>query len=162
MQTTMERDTLETAAETFHRILVPVDLRVPSQRALRVAIELRHRFGAQVCVFHVVRTDENDHFLAGIGSPVTRSDLLEGGRADVRQFVRDVVPGELEAIEVEAKVENDVVTAIRAQARAWDATLVILSSEHHPSLRRTHSEKLSKSLAIPVLLLEPPPVAKKA
>lgn len=156
MQTTIEPDTLETAAETFHRILVPVDLRVPSQRALRVAVELRHRFGAQVCVFHVVHSDENDHFLAGIGSPITRSDLLEGGRADVRQFVRDVAPGELDAIECEAQLDRDIVAAIRDKAREWDATLVVLSPEHHPSLRRTHSEKLTKSLDVPVLMLEPP------
>ena len=88
---TMEQGTSESAAAaTFRRILVPVSLRMPSHRAIQVAGELRRRFGGLVCVFHVVSSDENDHFLSGLGSPTTRSDLRAEGSDELRQFVHDV------------------------------------------------------------------------
>ena len=155
------RTTENVAAATFRRILVPISLRVPSQRGLEVAVELRRRFGARVSVFHVVRADENDQFLAGVGSPITRTDLLEEGRADVRQFVQKVAAEEADAIECETTIADDYVTAIRDRASEWQATLIILSPESHPALRRTHSEKLVKSLPVPVLVLEPPAATTK-
>jgi nucleotide-binding universal stress UspA family protein len=159
---TDERETPDSAAAaTFRRILVPVSLREPSHRAIHVAVELRRRFGGRVCAFHAVHSDENDHFLAGIGSPTTRSDVLEEGNAELRQFVREVEPAEADAIECSATMEDDYVAAIRAKASEWDATLLVLSPESHPALRRTHSEKLMKSLAVPVLVLEPAPPAPK-
>jgi nucleotide-binding universal stress UspA family protein len=158
----MEQGTSESAAAaTFRRILVPVSLRMPSHRAIQVAGELRRRFGGLVCVFHVVSSDENDHFLSGLGSATTRSDLRAEGSDELRQFVHDAAPAEADAVECEATVDRDYVAAIRAKAREWEATLVVLSPESHPSLLRAHSEKLMKSLDVPVLVLEPPPVSKQ-
>jgi nucleotide-binding universal stress UspA family protein len=148
------------AAAPFRRILVPVDFHMPSHRAVCVAIELRRRFGASVCVFHAVRGDENDQFLAGLGSPASREDLLDEASAELRRFLQTVVPEDADAIECDARMEDDYVGAIRAKASEWEATLLVLSPESHPSLLRTHSEKLMKSLTVPVLLLEPPPASK--
>jgi nucleotide-binding universal stress UspA family protein len=157
METSAPAPTETAAAAIFRRILVPVDLRARSQRALQVALELRRRFDARICVLHVVRSDENDHFLAGIGSPITRSELLEEGNAEVRQFVRGIAPEDAAGrIESEAVFERDYVTAVRAKADDWEPTLVVLSPDTHPSLLRTHAEKLVKSLDVPVLVLEPP------
>jgi nucleotide-binding universal stress UspA family protein len=157
------RDTSESSTSgTFRRILVPIDLRVPARRdrrALEVAVELGRSFGGHVCAFHVVGSDENDHFLAGIGSPITRSDLLDEGSTGLRQFVRDVAPAEADAIECEARVESDYVEAIRTKAKEWEPTLLVLSAHSHPSLLRSRSEKLMKSLDVPVLLLDPPHTA---
>jgi nucleotide-binding universal stress UspA family protein len=160
METAQPAPTESAAAATFRRILVPVDLRARSQRALHIALELRRRFDARICVLHVVRSDENDHFLAGIGSPITRSELLEEGNAEVRQFVRGIAPQDADGIESEAVFERDYVAAVRAKADDWEPTLVVLSPDAHPSLLRTHAEKLVKALDVPVLVLEPP--AKKA
>ena len=149
-----QREPTETAM--FRRILVPVSLRKPSHRAVRIAAELHRRLGASVCVFEAVHSGENDHYLAGLGSPISRSDLLEDGRAELRQFVEDVAPAEANAIECDANLEESSMDAIRTKAREWGATLLVLSPESHPSLLRTHSEKLMRSLAVPVLVLEPP------
>jgi len=157
---TIEQPTSETttAIETFQRVLVLVDPDVTSHRALRVAVELRRRFGSSVCVFHVARTDENDHFLNALGSTITRTDLIDEGSAALREFVREAVPDIADTVECEALPENDYVGTIRAKVRAWQPTLIVLSREPRPSLlRRTHAEKLVKSLDVPVLLLEPPP-----
>lgn len=155
---TIEQPTSEsTAGETFQRVLVLVDPDVTAHRALRVAVELRRRFGSSVCVFHVARTDENDHFLNALGSTITRTDLIEEGSAALREFVREAVPDIADAVECEALPENDYVGTIRAKVRAWRPTLIVLSREPRPSLLRTHTEKLVKSLDVPVLLLEPPP-----
>jgi nucleotide-binding universal stress UspA family protein len=154
---TARREPIESSsASTFRRILVPINLRTPSHRAVRIAAELHRQFDADVCVFYAVHSDANDQFLAGLGSSIGRRDMLDEGRDELRQFVRDVAPAEADAIECDANLEENTVEAIRTKVHEWGATLLVLSPEAHPSLLRTHSEKLMKSLAVPVLLLEPP------
>lgn len=155
---TIEQSTSElTTPETFRRVLALVDFDPLSHRALHVAVELRRRFGGSVCAFHVARSDENDHFLNALGSPITRSDLIEEGSAELREFVRDVEPEAADVIECDARPEEDYVRTVLAKVHEWAPTLVVVGREHKTSLLRTHTEKLVKSLDVPVLLLEPPP-----
>lgn len=142
----------------FSRVLVPVNFSAVSRKAVHTALELQRCCDARVCVFHVSHGGEDDGFLAGLGSPADRGDLTGGaggGSAAVRRFVSHIAPGSEAKVECDAAVGDDYVAAIREKVQHWRPTLVVLSHLSHSSLLRTHSEKLTQSLNVPVLLLHP-------
>jgi nucleotide-binding universal stress UspA family protein len=141
-------------AAIFRRVLVPIDFKMVSHRAVGVALELRRLFGAQVCMFNLTRMDENDHFLAGTGSRTSSGDLVEQGHGALRRFVDNIAPGQADQFEYDVKVADNYVAGIRDKMKTWEATLLVLSHEHHASLLRTHSERIAHSLDVPVLLLQ--------
>ena len=148
---TAEQDTPENdATAIFRRILVPVDFSMASHQGVFLALELRRLYGSKICVFHATHGGENDQFLAGLGSPASASDLID--TSPVRRFLNNIAPEQSDAVECDTAMEDDYVTSIHAKAKKWEATLVVLSHESHPSLLRTHSEKLMKVLDVPVLV----------
>lgn len=151
----------QTAATIFSRVLVPVNFSAASQQAVHAALQLQRQCGARVCVFNVSHASENDQFLATLGSPAEREDLRggEGGSSSdtVKRFVRNIAPGSEETVECAGKIGDDYVAAILNKAQEWKASLVILSHVPHPSLLRTHTEKLMQAIDLPVLLLQPSP-----
>ena len=151
----VERETQSSeVGAIFRRILVPVDFKMVSHRAVYVALEFRRLFAARVCVFNLTRMDENDQFLAGTGSPTSASDLVEEGNSALRRFVDNIAPGQAGEVDYDVKVADNYVGGIRDKTKAWEATLLVLSHEHHASLLRTHSERIARSLDVPVLLLQ--------
>jgi nucleotide-binding universal stress UspA family protein len=151
----VERETQSSeVAAIFRRVLVPVDFKMVSHRAVYVALEFRRLFGARVCVFNLTRMDENDQFLAGTGSPTGASDLVEEGHSALWRFVDNIAPRQADQVEYDVQVADDYVGGIRDKMKTWEPTLLVLSHEHHASLLRTHSERIVRSLDVPVLLLQ--------
>ena len=147
-------------AAIFRRVLVPVDFSMVSQRAVFVALDFHRLFGARVCLFNLTHAGANDQFLAGIGSPTTAGNLIGDGCAALSRFVNNIAPGHADVAEYDVKIADDYVGGIRDKVSEWGATLLILSHEHHAALLRTHSERIAKSLVVPVLLLQQAPDPK--
>jgi nucleotide-binding universal stress UspA family protein len=146
--------TVDDAGSIFSRILVPVDFSHACHSAVYAALELQRVCGARVCVFNLSRADENDHFLSGLGNPATSEDIVLGASAAVQRFVNNIAPGQADAVECEAMIGDDYVAGICAKARAWGASLLVLSREPHHGVLRTHSEKIMNSIHVPVLLIQ--------
>ena len=153
MQSIEEIEQEDDATAMFRRILVPVDFSAVSHRAVYAALEFQRVYGSQLCVFHAAHGGGNDQFLAGLGSPTSTGDVAD--TSAVRRFLNNIAPGRVDAVECDATMDDDYVASIQSKTRKWGATMIILSHEPHTSLLRTHSEKIMKSLEVPVLLLPP-------
>jgi nucleotide-binding universal stress UspA family protein len=140
--------------QLFRRVLVPIDFFEGSRRALAMALDFRDRYGAEIHLFRLTESSENDRFLAGVGGDsIPPNGLVQDAQARLRRFVENVFPGRGDHVNVHASVGNELAHDIAAAADKVGATLVILGAEAKQSLLRTNAEKIIKSLHASVLLI---------
>ncbi len=140
--------------DTFRKILVPVDMSTDSHYALEVALELQSRFGSEVEIVTLTEFGENEEFNRGLGAERTDDDLEDSARERLRRFVENVAPDAIDRVVCRAIEEVDLPNGIDHLATDWGATLVVLTSHDRPGVFRTLSEKIMKTLDVPVLLLK--------
>jgi nucleotide-binding universal stress UspA family protein len=143
--------------ELFRRILVPLDFFEGSRRALATALELRRQYGAEVHLFRLTESSENDRFLAGVGAEgVAPNGMVGDAQARILRFVENVFPGQSREVQVHATVGNELPKDIADAADKVGATLVIIAAEAKQTVLRSNVEKIIKGLGASVLLLRVP------
>jgi nucleotide-binding universal stress UspA family protein len=142
------------SANAFDRILVPVDFSLESQTAIEMALELRSRFGSEVCLFNLTTVGTNDDFRRGLGANCSTADLERDGKERLRMLVEKVSPGASEGVGLQVYVGDDVARWVHDVASAWPATLVVLSSHPSHTVFRSLAEKIVRALKIPMLILQ--------
>lgn len=141
----------------FARLFVPIDFTIACHRAFGVALELKRAFGSTVCLFHLTMSHTTDEFLGGLGNPAGPADLLARAELRLRDFVENVAPEYVDAIELRTGLEMTPIADIQHEARRWRATLVIATAEFKAGLYRSPAEKLVHRSDIPLLLIPTTP-----
>jgi len=90
----------EKDAPRLSHILAPVDFSKPSDKALRVAVELARRFQSRLTILHVVFSPPPPRRLAALAAELV-SGALQQARHDMAALAKKVVP---EGLTVNAKV----------------------------------------------------------
>jgi nucleotide-binding universal stress UspA family protein len=142
------------ATSVFERVLVPVDFSIESQAGIETALELKRRFGSQVCLFNLTTLGTNDDFRRGPKVPSAHHDLEREGKERLRILVEALVPGASSEVSVQVYVGEDVARWVHDVAIAWSATLVVLSSHPSHTVFRSLTEKIMRALKIPLLILK--------
>ena len=146
------------AAQTFMRILVPVDFDTGSRRALATALLLQDRLGSEVHLFHLAEPGENERFLAGVGGNAAKpGDLLADAKDRLSRFVENLYPGRSGEVRVHVRGGIDVIDSVRKVANDVAATLVLLAGTPKHQIFRTQLEKIVRELDAPVMLINVPP-----
>ena len=149
----------------FHTVC-PTDLSEFSDCALRRALALARWFDARLTALHVIPSAA---WAAGGGDYLALSaDLLRAQRADAeRELNRSLEPLLGEGVPIETRIrEGDPARAIRAEAEALAADLVVMGTHGRSGFERLFlgsvAEKLLRTAPCPVLTIgteQPPAVA---
>jgi hypothetical protein len=148
-------DNLAGGTRIFERILVLVDFNASPRETVGAALELHRVLGSHVRLFEMPELTGGDEFLAGLGSPsVIGADLDEEGKGRLARFIRNVAPEYVDQVEVDARLDVDAISALKAEAKRWGPTLVIAAAESHGRLfLRSQAEKLVHGLDVPILVV---------
>jgi nucleotide-binding universal stress UspA family protein len=138
----------------FERVLVPVDFSVDSQAGIDVALELKRRFGSEVCLFNLTTLGTNDDFRRAVDSTGEPPDLERDGKERLRILVDALAPGASKDVTLQVFVGEDVARWVHDVATSWPATLVVLSSHPSHTVFRSLTEKIMRALKIPLLILK--------
>lgn len=142
------------AARIFDRVLVPVDFSLESQVAIDMALELKRRFGSEVCLFNLTTLGTNDDFRRGLGDGYTTTDLEREGKERLRILIDTLSPGASGDVGVQVYVGEDVARWVHDVAISWPATLVVLAAHPSHTVFRSLTEKIMRALKIPLLILK--------
>src|SRR5690606_3048542 len=140
-----------------HRILVPTDFSLPSQRALRYALELAKRFGAEIVLLHVVEATSYTTVIGVEGADVAAAELQDRARAwatgQLARMQRGEVPGSIRGRPLlrDGAAEREIV----AGARDEDADLIVMATHGYTGLRHvllgSTAERVVRQAPCPVL-----------
>ncbi len=144
---------LDRAAEVFRRVLVPVDFTDDSHAAVYMALELKRRFGSDVCVFNLTTLGANEDFRRGLGAVYGTGDLEAEGKEHLRTLLETLQPGASADVVTQVCVGEDVARWIHDVAVAWNATLVVLATHARHAVFRSLTEKIMRALNVPVFVL---------
>lgn len=143
----------------YKRILVPVDGSDTSMRGLGEAMKIAHDSGGQLCLFHVVNELVLDYPCGAQPSGMTLVDSLrELGNGLLRQG-EDLV--RKQGLSVESVLfegfGGSAADPIVAQARKWNADLIVMGTHGRRGLRRlamgSDAEMVVRESSVPVLLV---------
>jgi nucleotide-binding universal stress UspA family protein len=141
----------------LHRILVPLDGSVGSERVLDAVVQLAHAHRATVRLVHVV--DPGSAIRADDGSRVIAFADQETERAEIetRAYLRRLVP-RLPGVTVEEAVRfGDPLARILEEAESSGADLIAMASHRRRPLgrlvKRSLARRLERETTIPVLLV---------
>ncbi len=143
------------------KVLYPTDFSDFSISALPWAIDLSERFGAQFYCLHVV--DEAFQYWAPSGENVLPAaipyeELLESGRAQMRKFLEQNLPGKTETIH-QAVVLGNPFAEIVNYARDQQIDLIVLATHGRSALATmllgSTAEKVVRKAPCPVLTVKP-------
>jgi len=144
-------------AKVFKRILVPHDLSVQANRALKVAIDLAAASGGRLIVLHVVAPVPSGFgFTARLMSEPIR-DLALGMKRRLEADVAEAL-GAVDTVPVECQVVvGQPLAAILAAARKADS--IVMSTFGRTSLSRaligSVAERVVRHATVPVLTVRP-------
>jgi nucleotide-binding universal stress UspA family protein len=146
----------------IERILCPTDLSEFSDRALRRALALARWFDARLTALLVIPSTA---WAAGGDYYALSADLLRAQREDAeRELNRTLEPLLNEGVPIETRIrEGDPARAIRAEAEAMAADLVVMGTHGRSGFERLFlgsvAEKLLRTAPCPVLTIgrEQPP-----
>lgn len=141
----------------FKRILVPLDFSAPSLRTLRLAGEWAARFGAEICLLHVVESINTIGLfgaepIAALPPPV---DYRAQVRAELERLARAEFP-DATAVSVHLR-DGSAFDQIASAARELEADLIIIATHGRTGL--THAllgsmaERVVRHAPCPVLTL---------
>ncbi len=141
----------------FKRILVPLDFSAPSLRTLRLAGDWAARFGAKVCLLHVVESLNTIGLfgaepIAALPPPV---DYREQARAELERLAWAEFPDST-AVSVHLR-DGSAYDQIASAARELEADLIIIATHGRTGL--THAllgstaERVVRHAPCPVLTL---------
>lgn len=141
------------------RILCPVDLSVPSRRALDHAVAIARWYGASITVLRVIPPIVPVVSYAGelhYTAPVIAGPDLERLRAATAEFAaREAGGPPMETIVVEGDIPGEIVE----QARSLPAGLVVMGTHGHRGFERlmlgSVTERVLRSAPCPVLTVPP-------
>ena len=136
----------ERAIEIYRRVLVPVDFSHESHDAIYMALELRRRFGSEICVFNLTN-------LGVSGDEYSTGDLEIDGRDRLLDLLEMLKPGCGGVVQTQVCVGEDVARWIHDVATAWQATLVVLATHPSHTVFRNLTEKIMRALNVPILIL---------
>src|SRR4051812_26043595 len=77
----------------YRRVLVPVDFSPKCHRALAVALDWQRRYGSEVYVLHLAGFDQDDEFLAGLGSMPHSDYIIHDAEERLKRFAEIVEAG---------------------------------------------------------------------
>lgn len=145
------------ARSILERVFVPVDLSMDSHRAVGVAFALQRFLRAEVCLFYAAEPDATNDFLGGIGNPATlMGNWLTAAEDRLKRFLHNLVPGYPYPVELRASLDVNVPRLVHNEARAWGASLVIMTADVHARFFRSEAEKMIHDFDIPVLVIPKP------
>jgi nucleotide-binding universal stress UspA family protein len=152
MQTANLEPMVASAGSILDRILVGIDCSMDSHLALGVALELQRTHGSVVRLFHAAESGTSDDWLGGIGSPAVGGDWVTESCARLGRFISNVAPDCSSRLEIGARV-GDLVSAVRAEIREWEPTILIIAASVHTRLTRSTAERLVHDIEVPVLII---------
>jgi nucleotide-binding universal stress UspA family protein len=157
----------------FHRILVPVDGSLTSNRGLDEAITLARDHKAKLCLLHVV----DDLAVAGLADTMTYvpPSYIERFREGLRTRGKKVLAGaeakarkrgvSVEAVLLEA-LGRQVAEQIIDQAKQWRADLVVIGTHGRRGFSRlvmgSDAEMVVRETPVPVLLVRSSPRPRRS
>ena len=139
----------------LRRILAPVDLSERSREGVRYAHAVAQLFNADVKVVHVI-----DQLPAPVGEvmdvpPIYPQAVIASARSVVESLVEEEMQGYPAEVEV---VVGHAPTELLAQAEAYNADLILLTSHGRTGLRRfllgSVAEKMMRHATCPVFTLK--------
>ena len=136
----------------FRRILVPVDFSPESRHAVITACEARARFGSEIHLF-VTSDYGSTGGLRGLGVTWGHDEVQDDDRRRLKMFAESICDG-MPCLQNHARFGGDVIKGIASAATDCGATMVIMGTHDKHSVMRTRTEKILKSLGIPVLVLQ--------
>lgn len=148
---------------TYKRILVPTDGSKEIESTVEHALELAHRFDAQVDVLYIVDTDA-----VAYGLGVAHLDRLETGRFEGMGEVSERAQTAVDVVANQAEDRGiDALTAIRAgrpahmianYAEENPIDLIVMGSHGRSSVRRlmlgSITERVARLVPVPVLVVD--------
>jgi len=137
------------------RILVPLDFSPPSKRAMRFAREWALRFGAEVCLLHVVEPTTAVGEFGGAPLGTVQRDLSGKAKLALSQLAKEEFP---DSLSVKLSVRKGTASdQIAAAARESKTDLVIIASHGYTGLKRvllgSTAEAVARRAPCPVLIL---------
>jgi nucleotide-binding universal stress UspA family protein len=155
--------------ESLNRILVPVDFSAQSEKAVRYATTLANKFGARVCLFHVVDDPfvngawQSEAFIPNI--PELLNELLTSAQTQLAALKTDLAAHGL-------VVDTDLFTghparAIVEKAASGHFDLIVMGTHGRTGLSHallgSVAERIVQKAPCPVLTVrETAPAAEKA
>jgi nucleotide-binding universal stress UspA family protein len=149
----------ESASVVPTTILVPIDFSPSSHQALEAATELAEKFGAKLCLLHVI--PEYPGF--ALPESVSQQSIIGESRKTAEEHFQ-VSLGGLKAKRIEAaahvEVGSDVAGNILDAIDREQADLVVFTTHGHsgwyPQVFGSVAEKLTRLVQCPLLLLRTP------
>jgi nucleotide-binding universal stress UspA family protein len=147
------------ASTMYQRILVPVDGSTTSNRGLDEAIHLAKLTGARLRLVHVV-----DGLVLSTGLEFATFDVV-GLLTDAGAEILSVAKAKVEASGIAVDsflsegVGERVCDVVVAQAREWNADLIVIGTHGRRGVRRlfigSDAEQIVRTAPVPVLLVRP-------
>lgn len=149
----------EKNAPRLIHILAPVDFSAPSDRALRVAVELADRFQSKLTIYHVVFSPPPPRRLAALARELVAGGLTQA-RRDMAALVKKVVP---DSVNVNTKVVAGLPrTDILRAAAKMQADLIVMTTQGRSGLERwvmgSTAEQTVRYAPCPVLIVRQSPL----
>ena len=143
----------------YKRILVPVDGSDTSMRGLGEAMAIARQSGGQLCLFHVVNELVLDYPYSAHSSGMTLVDSLRDLGNGILKRAEDLAAKE--GLSVESVLfegfGGSAADPIVAQARKWNADLIVMGTHGRRGLRRlamgSDAEVVVRESSVPVLLV---------
>lgn len=144
----------------YRRILVAIDGSPTATRALEEALRLAALGNARLCLLHVV--DEMKHVTGYETFTAYTHDVLPRLRAGGEQVLKEASERARRAgVEAEGKLfmssADRVCDVVVAQAKAWNADLIVVGSHGRRGLDRmllgSDAEQILRVAPVPVLLV---------
>jgi nucleotide-binding universal stress UspA family protein len=125
----------------FKRLLVAVDGSDNAARAVKVAVILAEKFGAELIVCHVIPTPSYSLAQAGIVGPATiLSDYFAAARKDAKKVVDEAVRlAEMEGVKATGVIRDNVFSVVEAivkLAEDRNVDLIVIGTRGLTGFRR--------------------------
>jgi nucleotide-binding universal stress UspA family protein len=143
------------------RILVPIDFSQPSRRALRFAREWAARFGAEVCLLHVIEpiATVSAFGVGPVAPPLPPLDYHDQAREELGKLVHQEFP---DSANVSVHLRDGIpFDEIANAARDLNADIIILATHGRTGLAHvllgSTAERVVRHSLVPVLTLRRAP-----
>jgi hypothetical protein len=137
---------LASAARTFDRIVVPIELKRAFSRTLGTALLLRERFGSELHIVYLAEQESNSEFLAGAGALLGYGAIAPEAKGQLHQFVEDLFPGRAHDFSLHVRVAHDLVDTVRRISRELEPTLVLLTDLPHRAFSTSKNDRIVRDL----------------
>ena len=139
----------------LQRILVPLDFSQPSQRAVRFARDWAKRFGAQVCLLHVIEPTLTVTEFGMVPARPGQPDLADLAKTALEKLAKKEFPAGMSVrVEIRRGVPYD---EIAIAAGKWKADLIIIATHGRTGLSHvllgSTAERVVRHAPCPVLTL---------